>query len=324
MSELKAYPYETLMDGQWGPNAPAFYNIHRTVGEYPLQMREVFMMALMDVLTDQPEWSQDVFNEANVAKWRKVAMEQSERGLYNEIVSKEGDSRDSGDSSRYYPQYPPGQGRIMSGAAFDFCIQEFRAKAVYFERTGLVPTLDTDPLDNGLFGIPPVVETPCPRIVAKSDCLVMPELHAQLVATLEGIRLSQVDSGTVDWHPGSDDMVHNIVHPSLYPLTYARSPFFQDEVVGGADAVEKWAGKGTAAPKLPNGRFRTTGLGRKDWSDTYQWLPSNLAIKDKGSVQFTSYINNLHPRKHGHLYRLIKELIDAAIPAWDLALGEWG
>ena len=53
------------------------------------------------------------------------------------------------------------------------------------------------------------------------------------------------------------------------------------------------------------------------WSDKYQWLPANLAFQDDGTVKFTSYINNLHPKKYPGIYRTIEKLIDTAVPAWD-------
>lgn len=61
------------------------------------------------------------------------------------------------------------------------------------------------------------------------------------------------------------------------------------------------------------------------WSDMYQWLPANLAFQEDGTVKFTSYINNLHPKKYPNIYHTIEKLIDTAIPAWDqfLAVHEY-
>ena len=36
--------------------------------------------------------------------------------------------------------------------------------------------------------------------------------------------------------------------------------------------------------------------------------------------RITSYINNLHPRKHRELYDLIEQVIDASIPLWSMSL----
>ncbi|KAE9972274.1 hypothetical protein BLS_004099 [Venturia inaequalis] len=56
------------------------------------------------------------------------------------------------------------------------------------------------------------------------------------------------------------------------------------------------------------------------WSDTYQWLPANLAYQEDGKVKFTSYINNLHPTRYSGIYEAVQSLIDIAIPAWDQCL----
>lgn len=56
------------------------------------------------------------------------------------------------------------------------------------------------------------------------------------------------------------------------------------------------------------------------WSETFQWLPANLAFQEDGTVKFTSYINNLHPKKYPDIYRLIEKVVDMAIPAWDRVL----
>lgn len=56
------------------------------------------------------------------------------------------------------------------------------------------------------------------------------------------------------------------------------------------------------------------------WSETYQWLPANLAFDEGGSVKFTSYVNNLHPKKYPEIYKAIEQLIDISIPAWDHVL----
>jgi hypothetical protein len=56
------------------------------------------------------------------------------------------------------------------------------------------------------------------------------------------------------------------------------------------------------------------------WSNTYQWLPANVALQDNGSVKFTSYINNLHPTKYPHIYETIEKLLQTALPIWDQCL----
>lgn len=93
------------------------------------------------------------------------------------------------------------------------------------------------------------------------------------------------------------------------------------------DAVDKWAGKGEPVPVAlsesesdGSAPWRPEAINESYWSSTYQWLPANLAFREDGTVRFTSYINNLHPKKYPGVYRLIENLIDTAIPAWDRVL----
>jgi len=95
------------------------------------------------------------------------------------------------------------------------------------------------------------------------------------------------------------------------------------------DAIDKWAGKGTTLPKVDGvevrqGREQSQEAGhfidRAYWSTTYQWLPANMAFQDDGTLRFTSYINNLHPKKHPEIYQLVEQLVDRALPAWQRVL----
>lgn len=74
-----------------------------------LPVREVFMMVLMDRLSDKVDWHKKVFDEEIVAKWRKEALEQPEDKLFSQLV--EGKSGDKVSMPR---------ARIISEAAFDF------------------------------------------------------------------------------------------------------------------------------------------------------------------------------------------------------------
>jgi hypothetical protein len=189
-------------------------------------------------------------------------------------------------------------------------IEELRSKAKYYEKSGIIPTLDA-----------------CAS-VAKSDKLVTPELHKALRETFETLKEDQ--KSAPDWHPNSNDMVQDLVHPSMYPLVYGRSLVVAGEVVGVDDAVDKWAGKGNIIPKedgendQDQTRMRIYAGGStiplQYWSNIYQWLPANLKFQENGTVKFTSYINNLHPNKYPQLYRTIEELIQAALPMWDQCL----
>lgn len=84
-------------DLRWLPesqylNGPHYYpigahcNCNRALSNM-LPIREVFMMALMNALTDKLDWHKKVFDEQIVAKWRQEAREQPEDGLYMQILA---------------------------------------------------------------------------------------------------------------------------------------------------------------------------------------------------------------------------------------------
>lgn len=75
-----------------------------------LPVREVFMMVLMDRLSDKPDWDKKVFDEEIVAKWRKEALEQPEDKLYAQLV----ESKSGG------VKVPMPRARMMSETAFDY------------------------------------------------------------------------------------------------------------------------------------------------------------------------------------------------------------
>lgn len=208
------------------------------------------------------------------------------------------------------------------------CIAELRCKAAFFKDTGLTYTLNSGQ-----------------NVIVKSDTVVSASFHESLKGAFEKLRAEQADEP--DWHPGSNDMVQDLVHPSMYPFVYGLhlcvsiawsmsvlirseySKFIQEEVVGVSDAVENWAHKGETVQKdgrapeesRPGQPYSTTSFIPNDfWSETYQWLPANLAFQDDGTVKFTSYVNNLHPTKHLEIYSDIERLVDASIPAWDHVL----
>jgi hypothetical protein len=200
--------------------------------------------------------------------------------------------------------------RLRGLANLEKCVHELRDKARYYEKSGLIPTLDAR------------------ASVVKSDKFVSLELQAELRNAFDTLKADQ--KASPDWHPNSSDMVQDLLHPSIYPLVYGRSKVFEEEVVAVNDAIEKWAGKGEVIEKDnhqpdPNDRYRY-GVGGGTippnfWSDTYQWLPSNVAFQNDGSVRFISYINNLHPNKYPDIYRTIEKLVERALTAWDQCLG---
>lgn len=74
-----------------------------------LQVREVFMMLLMDTLTDKPGWEKKIFDDEITAKWRKEAEEMDQGPWYHEVT--EGKDMDR----IHQPRFP-----IINSGVFDY------------------------------------------------------------------------------------------------------------------------------------------------------------------------------------------------------------
>jgi hypothetical protein len=263
-----------------------------------LTVREVAMMLIMERLTDKPDWHVKVFDQAIVAKWTDEALAWPNEDLWNSISNCPPPRDRFHDPRKDLPDTPD---HILDRPSVEFVMRELQEKARYFQRTGIVPTLDAD------------------YSVAKSDTLVPQDLNLALRGAFDRLQADQ--ASRPDWHPNTNDIVQDLVHPSMYPLVYGRSLFLPDEVVGVDDAVEKWAGKGEPIPQPPpsNAHRRRNCPPPNYWSETYQWLPANVKLTDEVGVKFTSYINNLHPARR-EIYAAVEKLVDVAIPLWDQCL----
>lgn len=125
--------------------------------------------------------------------------------------------------------------------------------------------------------------------VWQSDTLVDDELRSRL---REAVRvLEQVPEAERDWHPGSDGQVLDLVHPSLFCL-----------VRGVSGAPER-------AWQNPTDRYS-----RYEFSEKFQWLPTDVDVSDDGAVAFRSYVNNVHPESHRELAAVLPDLFACLRP----------
>ena len=142
------------------------------------------------------------------------------------------------------------------------CIAELRYKAELFGRSNYVEALD------GIF---------------KSDTIIPEDLrHALLEAV---VPLDDVPERYKDWHPGSNEQVLDLVHPSLFPLVYGQSRILPESTIGIQDCITR-CGDGEVLP-VPSGeeiidlkrnRYRMNNDGPRVWSQTFQWLPSEFEL----------------------------------------------
>jgi hypothetical protein len=200
----------------------------------------------------------------------------------------------------------------FSDAMFHWCVQELRDKAKIFERNGMVAIFDAA------------------ACAVKSDSIVPDELKGALreaVALLEN-----VPDREKDWHPGSDEKVLDLVHPSLWPLMYGHSRIVTDKLITLEDCLQA-CGRGELVPaivgKAGNRATGDTNVNSWNffqarergplrlWSKKFQWLPCDVEL-DGAKAKIISYINNLHPVEHAKLYPIIERFIEKALPLWDV------
>ncbi|MFE3993782.1 DUF4246 domain-containing protein [Streptomyces goshikiensis] len=131
--------------------------------------------------------------------------------------------------------------------------------------------------------------------VWQSDALVDDELRSRLG---EAVRvLEQVPEAEKDWHPGSDGLVLDLVHPSLFCLV--------NEVSGGPERA--WLNP-------------TDRSSRYEFSERFQWLPTDVDVSEDGDVAFRSYVNNVHPEVHRELASVLPELFARLRPLFENVL----
>ncbi|MGW1268716.1 DUF4246 domain-containing protein [Streptomyces sp. NPDC002491] len=131
--------------------------------------------------------------------------------------------------------------------------------------------------------------------VWQSDALVDDGLRSRL---REAVRvLEQVPEAEQDWHPGSDGQVLDLVHPSMFCL------------------VREVSGAPEQAWQNP-----TNSYSKHEFSERFQWLPTDVDVSDDGHVTFRSYVNNVHPETHRELAAVLPDLFARLRPLFENVL----
>ncbi|KAF7593569.1 hypothetical protein BBP40_011189 [Aspergillus hancockii] len=200
-------------------------------------------------------------------------------------------------------------GQDVTSKMMQWMIQELQFKAQSLQENGLVRLFDHG--------------------VVKSDTAIPLELqHAlkEAVRPLEGVPEEQKD-----YHPGSDNKVIDLVHPSLFPVVYGQSKVLRDSRVNLKDCFSP--AEGDTLPVPPEEQARIPQYGEKaytwetedyekikPYSRKFQWMPCEVKFTADDGCRIVSYINNLHPERNAALYEVIENVIARMIPLWDESL----
>lgn len=136
-----------------------------------------------------------------------------------------------------------------------------------------------------------------PEGVAYSDSAVSGRLWSDLRDDVKAI----AEGEAVDYHPGSETRVRDLVHPSLYPFVEGRS-----------------------ASTEPDGNRRDPQrdrFGRPFERSKFQWLPTPFTVQTDGTVSIDAYINNLDALRYPAAYGGLARLFEVAVPLFESVLG---
>ncbi|KAJ3576459.1 hypothetical protein NP233_g415 [Leucocoprinus birnbaumii] len=300
-------------------------------------LRELAMVSVMNDITDKPDW--EVFDESIVKKWKdevlgndgvsktaegnqgeldardnrdtKEEAERAERESNSGDVAEKARENENNDRGRDQENADGGEGEgddeedenedgdetedndlpRLTEKSFQYCIDELRYKAGLYKKAGCVSVFTAD--------------------VVKSDTAIPSNLLAALKAAVAP--LEDVPKDQQDWHPGSDEQVLDLVHPSLFPLVYGVSRILPDSTTNLDDCISRCGGGEVIPPPRPQANLTVA------FSTKFQWLPCDVDISED-TPKIVSYINNLHPRKHSDLYHVIEQILGHVIPLWNATL----
>jgi hypothetical protein len=151
-----------------------------------------------------------------------------------------------------------------------------------------------------------------------------------------------------DWHPGSNNQVLNLVHPSLYCYSDKHSVEINPPNYSAIETIENWnkfieigrdrdvGGKNYQGAKVVSPRKYDSDYAFSEnyqclkgpsndyaFSENYQWLPCDIQVNDDYSAKIISYINNIHPFVDSQLYEIIEKIFPYFLPMFEKVLTDY-
>ncbi|KAL9652012.1 hypothetical protein ABK040_000353 [Willaertia magna] len=143
-------------------------------------------------------------------------------------------------------------------------------------------------------------------VCAQEEDLISKDLTERLKKCL--IEFENVPEEQKDYHPGTDNQVLDLIHPSLYCYVKGVS-----EIVGkGVEKVEE-----KKEEKEDDYRYYYRTPREKTFKVETQWLPTEFLLKENNEIEIQSYINNVDERKHKELYDVIGKIFSQFVPLFN-------
>ncbi|KAG0296263.1 hypothetical protein BGZ96_009909 [Linnemannia gamsii] len=146
----------------------------------------------------------------------------------------------------------------------------------------------------------------------RADGLIPVELKNRLVKFVK--KLEDVPDEKKDRHPGSNNQVLNLVHPSLFPFVASRTRVTDKDAIPALESIGQ--GEFMNVPPKPNKHQDMY------YSKKFQWLSTDFDINPESKVKSKTYINSLHPIEHKEMYPVLEEILDKFLPKFEEVLGE--
>lgn len=301
------YEFET---GQRFAHGALPNHLHKRGRATRLTITELFMLRLMDRVTEISNWEYGVFDDKVVAQWYADAISESKSLEYPNLKAESQSDLDFDMD-------------LVSQRTWDWCIAELQDKAEDLKKHKFFLTLNAD---SG---------------VCKSDELIGDPLQVELQQAFKDYLSLNLGEGFSEKDHSTP--MHDLVDPSMFMLVFGRTAVLsQGGVVPMADsglAYPTIESKAIVAPtqEHPLDRFTTksswyeSGSRPYDnetrhfyrWSNRFQWLPCEIEFTGREAsdteVRITSYINNLHPRDQ-QAYAAIEKLVSLSLGPWNKVL----
>ncbi|KAG6552151.1 hypothetical protein Mapa_006253 [Marchantia paleacea] len=260
--------------------------------EYKRKQREKQIMkspreALKKAIRAKHKWEEKVVDESVAKRYKSEAEQQGVPGDVVDSVLKQlreeasyillGKSEGASSSATNIPIAP-------NSTTPQVDLEELRnevaaVQALLEEGEGAVPVQPMDERGTGVWAV---------------DKVVPPKLRELLESRLDAI----ASLPKKDFHPGTNDQVQDLIHPSLFPYI---------------EGVSKVSCPAADLPK----KIEASYWSRQYEDSTYQWLPAEFFVDSSGRVKIESYINNLEESAHGDLYRAIELLFEIFVPLFE-------
>lgn len=121
----------------------------------------------------------------------------------------------------------------------------------------------------------------------RPEGVVNAELHDQCKRVIADLAAKE----PIDYHPGSNNQVRDLIHPSMYCYVKGVSEHYDE-------TVEE----------------------QVDESVRYQWLPSEFSIDINGKTTVSTYINNLKEEQYPEFVPTVERVFEAFLPSLEHVL----